>query len=91
MTATTTVPTVTKLENFVQTLRQAATSDLVKYLVMGHDMHRRSIVELVVDDAYTSYNMIRNLSPAEENDVQAALRAVAAELDRRIPAAEPQA
>ncbi len=90
---------MTKLENFVQTLRQVKTSDLVSYLCTGHDMHSNSIIARVVDDAYTLPgrhqdalgHVIRNLNPAEENDVRGAIMAVAAEVDRRIPAEEPQA
>lgn len=87
---------MTKLENFVQTLRQVKTSDLVSYLCTGHDMLNNSIIARVVDDAYRAGergthsdalgNTIRKLSLAEENDVRAAIRAVATEVDRRIPA-----
>jgi hypothetical protein len=87
---------VTKLEDFLQTIRRMKTSDLVSYLCTGHDMHNNSIIARVVDDAYRAGtrgthsdalgNTIRKLSPAEENDVRAAIVAVATEVDRRIPA-----
>jgi hypothetical protein len=95
---------VTKLESFVQILRQVKTSDLVSYLCTGHDMLNHSIIARVVDDAYGAPGkypatkpprgpyqdalgrVIRSLSPAEENDVRAAILAVATEVDRRIPA-----
>lgn len=90
---------MTKLEDFLQTLRQVKTSDLVSYLCTGHDMLNQSIIARVVADAYTlgaherrdrsvrdaTGNAIRKLSLAEENDVRAAIVAVAAEVDRRIP------
>ena len=108
---------MTKLEDFLQTLHQVKTSDLVSYLCTGHDMHNNSIIARVVDDAYTIPDpdllarasaplkklvaamtagrhqdalgrVIRSLSPTEENDVRAAIAAVAAEVDRRIPAEE---
>ena len=85
---------MTKLESFVQTLRQGKTSDLVSYLCTGHDMLNHSVIDRVVTDAYgkpgeyatRDGHVIRKLSPAEENDVRTAITAIAAEIDRRIPA-----